>query len=416
MDNLICGLLGEKLGHSYSPELHALLGDYPYQLFEVAPRDLGDFLRRGEFHGLNVTIPYKKTLAEVCDELTEAASAIGSVNTVLRREDGTLFGDNTDAAGFEAMIRHSGIEIEGKKCLIFGSGGASLSVRYVLNRLGAGEIVVISRSGEDNYDNLDRHADARVLVNATPLGTYPNTGVSPVDLRGFPVCEGVLDLVYNPARTHLLLQAEALGIPHEGGLYMLVEQARRSAKVFFGEDFPLLTTQTAFGTLWARKENRILIGMPGCGKTTVGQALAELLGRPFADADQELEQELGMSCGDFISRKGEEAFRERETAVLERLGKQSGMVIATGGGCVTRPENYPLLHQNGTIFFLERPLSSLPKEGRPLSQRGKLEDLYAIRLPMYRRFADCVIPNEEDPAETAKAVEEAYEAFHHQRT
>ena len=416
MDNLICGLLGEKLGHSYSPELHALLGDYPYQLFEVAPKDLGDFLRRGEFHGLNVTIPYKKTLAEVCDELTEAAKAIGSVNTVLRREDGTLFGDNTDAAGFEAMIRHSGIGIEGKKCLIFGSGGASLSVRYVLNKLGAGEIVVISRSGEDNYGNLDRHADARVLVNATPLGTFPNTGVSPVDLRDFPACEGVLDLVYNPARTHLLLQAEALGIPHEGGLYMLVEQARRSAKVFFGEDFPLLTTQTAYETLWARKENRILIGMPGCGKTTVGRALAELLGRPFVDADLELEKELETSCGDFISRKGEEVFRERETAVLERLGKQSGMVIATGGGCVTRPGNYPLLHQNGTIFFLERPLSRLPKEGRPLSQRGKLEDLYAIRLPMYRRFADCVIPNEGDPAETAKAVEEAYEAFHHQRT
>ena len=416
MEQLICGLLGEKLGHSYSPELHALLGDYPYQLFEVAPRDLGDFLRRGEFHGLNVTIPYKKTLAEVCDELTEAAKAIGSVNTVLRREDGTLFGDNTDAAGFEAMIRHSGIGIEGKKCLIFGSGGASLSVRYVLNKLGAGEIVVISRSGEDNYGNLDRHADARVLVNATPLGTFPNTGVSPVDLRDFPACEGVLDLVYNPARTHFLLQAEALGIPREGGLYMLVEQARRSAKVFFGEDFPLLTTQTAYETLWARKENRILIGMPGCGKTTVGRALAELLGRPFVDADLELEKELETSCGDFISRKGEEVFRERETAVLERLGKQSGMVIATGGGCVTRPGNYPLLHQNGTIFFLERPLSRLPKEGRPLSQRGRLEDLYAIRLPMYRRFADCVIPNEGDPAETAKAVEEAYEAFHHQRT
>ena len=417
MEQLICGLLGEKLGHSYSPELHALLGDYPYQLFEVAPRDLGDFLRRREFHGLNVTIPYKRTVAEVCDELTDAAAAIGSVNTVLRREDGSLFGDNTDAAGFEAMIRHGGIEIEGKKCLIFGSGGASLSVRYVLEKLGAGEIVVISRSGEDNYDNLDRHADARVLVNATPLGTYPNTGVSPVDLRDFPACEGVLDLVYNPARTHLLLQAEALGIPHEGGLYMLAEQARRSAKVFFGNDFPLLTTQTAYETLWARKENRILIGMPGCGKTTVGKALAALLGRPFLDADQELEQELGMPCGDYITRNGEADFRQRETAVLERLGKQSGMVIATGGGCVTRAENYSLLHQNGTIIFLERPLSRLSREGRPLSQRGRLEDMYVIRLPMYRRFADCIVPNEgEDPAATARAVEEAYEAFHHQRT
>lgn len=415
MTELRCGLLGETLGHSYSPELHALLGDYPYALFEVPPKALGDFLRAGEFHGLNVTIPYKTTLAQVCDELTEAAGAIGSVNTVLRRPDGTLLGDNTDAAGFRAMVRRGGIDVAGRKCLVFGSGGASRSVVYVLEKLGAGEIVVISRTGEDNYDNLDRHADAGILVNATPLGTYPNTAAAPADLRRFPACQGVLDLVYNPARTAFLQQAEALGIPFQGGLYMLVEQARASAKVFFGEDIPLLRTETVYETLRARKENRILIGMPGCGKSTVGRALADLLGRPFVDADLELEAELEMPCGDFITRRGEEAFRERETALLEKLGKESGLVIATGGGCVTRPENYPLLHQNGAMIFLERELSKLPKRGRPLSQRGKLEDMYTIRLPMYRRFADCVVPNTGEPQEVALAVEEAYEAFRHKR-
>lgn len=410
-----CGLLGEKLGHSYSPELHALLGDYAYELFEVAPGALGDFIRTGDFHGLNVTIPYKTALVDVCDELTEAAAAIGSVNTILRREDGTLLGDNTDAAGFEAMVKHSGIQVPGRKCLVFGSGGASRSVRYVLEKLGAGQVVVISRTGEDNYDNLDRHADAQILVNTTPLGMYPDTAAAPADLRDFPACQGVLDVVYNPARTAFLQQAEALGLPCVGGLLMLVEQARCSAKIFFGDERPLIRTETAWQTMRERKENRILIGMPGCGKTTVGRALANQLGRPFVDTDAQLEEMLEMPCGEFISRRGEAVFRAHETALLEKLGKESGLVIATGGGCVTRPENYPLLHQNGTMIFLERELSKLPKKGRPLSQRGRLEDLYTIRLPMYRRFADCIVANNGQPEDVARDVEDAYEAFSRQR-
>ena len=280
-------------------------------------------------------------------------------------------------------------------------------------RLGAGEIVVISRSGEDNYDNLDRHADAQVLVNATPLGMYPDTAAAPADLRDFPACEGVLDVVYNPARTALLQQAEVLDIPHLGGLLMLAEQARCSAKVFFGEAIPLVRAETACDVLRSRKENRVLIGMPGCGKSTVGRALADRLDRPFVDTDTELEKILEMPCGEFITRRGEPAFRAHETALLEKLGKESGLVIATGGGVVTRPENYPLLHQNGRLIFLERELSKLPKKGRPLSQRGALEDLYTIRLPMYRRFADCIVPNAGSPEDVARAVEEAYEALSH---
>lgn len=274
------GLLGEKLGHSYSPELHAFFGDYEYELFEVAPDQLGDFIRNGDFQGLNVTIPYKTTMLALCDDLTEAAAAIGSVNTVVRHPDGSLFGDNTDAAGFEGLVWKSRISIRGRKCLVLGSGGASLSVQYVLHKLGAGEIVVISRSGPDNYENLAKHADAEVIVNTTPVGMYPNTAAAPVDLRRFPRCQGVLDLIYNPARTALMQQAEALKIPNMGGLFMLAEQARCAASVFTGKAVPAIKAEEAWKTLGSRKENRILIGMPGCGQVYRGQGP----GRPAGPA------------------------------------------------------------------------------------------------------------------------------------
>ncbi len=406
-----CGVLGEKLGHSYSPELHALFADYDYSLFEVKPENLGDFIRTGDFHGLNVTIPYKTTMLAICEHLTEAAEEIGSVNTVIRQPDGSLLGDNTDAIGFEGMVWKSRIRILGRKCLVLGSGGASLSVQHVLRKLGASEIVVISRTGENTYETLDRHRDAAVIVNATPVGMYPNTAHTPLDLRPFKQCEGVLDLIYNPTRTALLQQAEFLGIPCMGGLYMLVEQARCAAQLFTGEMIPAIRTKEAYDTMRSRKENRILIGMPGSGKSCIGSALAALLQMPFVDTDKELEKRFGMSVGEYITRNGEADFRREETTLLAELGKSSGLVIATGGGVVTKPENYPILHQNGTMIFLERELSKLPKKGRPLSLRGNLQDMYTMRLPMYRRFADITVANDQSPTVVAEKIEALYEHF-----
>ena len=388
-----CGLLGRKLGHSYSPQIHSHLASYEYTLFEKEPEELEAFLKNGGFTGLNVTIPYKKDVIPYLDELSPTAKRLGAVNTIVRREDGTLIGHNTDYFGFRSMVGRSGLAVAGKKVLVLGSGGASNTAVAALEEMGA-QVVVISRSGENNYDNLHRHADAAVIVNTTPVGMYPKTGVSPISLERFQKLEGVLDVVYNPARTQLLLDAESRGLIAMNGLWMLVAQAKESAEWFAGVQIPDGKIAKIHGLLRAQMENIVLIGMPGCGKTTVGQALATMQGKRFVDADAVLEERVGRKITDIIPTDGEEAFRQMETDTLAELGKQSGLVIATGGGCVTRERNYPLLHQNGTILWLTRELDKLPTHGRPLSQTGKLEQMYAVREPMYRRFADAVISND----------------------
>ena len=388
-----CGLLGRKLGHSYSPQIHSHLASYEYTLFEKEPEELEAFLKNGGFTGLNVTIPYKKDVIPYLDELSPTAKRLGAVNTIVRREDGTLIGHNTDYFGFCSMVGRSGLAVAGKKVLVLGSGGASNTAVAALEEMGA-QVVVISRSGENNYDNLHRHADAAVIVNTTPVGMYPKTGVSPISLEQFQKLEGVLDVVYNPARTQLLLDAESRGLIAMNGLWMLVAQAKESAEWFAGMQIPDGKIAQIHGLLRAQMENIVLIGMPGCGKTTVGQALATMQGKRFVDADAVLEERVGRKITDIIPTDGEEVFRKMETDTLAELGKQSGLVIATGGGCVTRERNYPLLHQNGTILWLTRDLNKLPTHGRPLSQTGKLQQMYAVREPMYRRFADAVISND----------------------
>lgn len=398
-----CGLLGRKLGHSYSPQIHSYLGTYSYDLFEKEPKEVADFIRNGDFTAINVTIPYKKDVIPYLDELSPTAQKMGSVNTVVRRSDGTLFGHNTDYFGFTSMVRRSGIPVVGKKALVLGSGGTSNTAVKALADLGA-QVVIISRSGENNYENLDLHADASVIVNTTPVGMYPKTGVAPVDLKRFPQLEGVLDVIYNPARTQLLLDAEAMGLPHDNGLWMLVAQAKEAAEYFTGTKLDDSMIETIHRKLSVQMQNIVLIGMPGCGKSTIGALLAKKLGRTLVDADAEIEQLAGKTIPEIFAQDGEDAFRNWETQVLAELGKRSGLVIATGGGCVTRQRNYPLLHQNGSIVWLQRDIQVLPTDGRPLSQANDLGVMYTKRKPLYEAFADFSADNNSTPEATVSAI------------
>lgn len=398
-----CGLLGRTLSHSYSPKIHKLLGDYPYSLYEVAPEELKDFLNNEPFTGVNVTMPYKKDVIPYCDELSPAAKLLGAVNTVVRQGNGKLIGHNTDYFGFRSMVERSGLEVKNKKVLVLGSGGASATVVAVLNKLGA-NVVIISRSGKNNYNNLELHTDAQLIVNATPVGMYPNVGVSPVDLSRFPRLEGVLDIIYNPCRTELLMQAEKLGIVAVNGLWMLVAQAKESAQWFTGKEIPDSAIGEIYEKLQNDTENLVLIGMPGCGKSTVGALLAEKTGKRFVDTDKVIEETAGMSIPEIFATFGEEHFRKLEADVLRRLGMESGLVIATGGGCVTLPENYPALHQNGTIIWLKREIHKLPVTGRPLSHKDSLQKMYTRREPLYQAFADMVVDNNGCPDDAAAQI------------
>lgn len=400
-----CGLLGQHLTHSYSPAIHRLLGDYAYELFEIQPEKLEDFLQNGDFSGLNVTIPYKKAVIPYMTELTPIAQKLGAVNTIVRRADGCLVGHNTDYFGFSSMIRHSGLNVAGKKCLVLGSGGASNTAVAVLEELGA-TAVVISRRGENNYQNLHLHQDAKLIVNATPVGMYPNCGQAAVELDRFSQPEGVLDLVYNPARTKLLLDAECRALVALNGLWMLVAQAKESAEFFTGKPIDNCVIPPIFQQMKYQMENILLIGMPGCGKSTVGAALAAQLDRPFVDIDIEIEKQAGKSIAAIFAQDGEKAFRRLETEVLQQFTCRSGLVISTGGGCVTVRENWPLLRQNSRIIWLQRSLSQLPTQGRPLSR--DLPQLYARRKDQYAALAHRIIDNNGPIERTINQILEEY--------
>lgn len=399
---MICGLLGRKLGHSYSPQIHKILADYDYRLFEKEPEELEDFLKHGDFTGINVTVPYKKTVIPFLDELSPRAQRLGAVNTIVRR-NGKLIGHNTDYFGFTSLLAKSGLRVAGKKVLVLGSGGASNTAVAALEEEGA-KVVVISRSGDNNYGNLHLHKDASLIINATPVGMYPNVTESPVNLAVFPALEGVLDVIYNPARTKILLDAEKWGLVTANGLYMLVAQAKEASEWFQNTAIDDSCIREIYAMLRRQMENIILIGMPGSGKTSVGKALAQKLGKPFFDADAVLEETYGRKISDIILNDGEEAFRKMESAVLLELCAKSGLVVATGGGCVTREENYAHLHRNGTIVRISRDLSKLPTEGRPLSHKDKLVQMFETRDPMYRKFADFTVDNNQSLADTVNNI------------
>ena len=405
------GLLGEKLGHSYSPEIHALLKGYEYKLYEVPNEDVGRFLNETDLSGMNVTIPYKKTVMDYCVSLSDIAKRMGAVNTLVKEKDG-WHGYNTDYYGFSELVNVSGIEVRGKKALVFGSGGASNTVCRVLEDKGASEIRVISRTGEDNYGNLHKHKDARILVNTTPVGMYPKNGEAAFKVRDFPLCEGVLDVIYNPARTKVMMEAEELQIPCAGGLYMLTAQAKRSAELFTGTAIDDALIGSITKKLENDMQNIILIGMPGSGKSAIGRTLGRMTGRRLIEIDAEIEKTAGKDIPSIFAESGEEGFRKIETEVMRDLCRLSGCIISTGGGCVTRRENYPLLHQNGHIFWIKRDLKLLAKKGRPISLKTPAEQIYADRKDKYEAFADVVIDNDSTVNAAAERILDELKSIH----
>lgn len=398
------GLLGEKLGHSFSPEIHSMLGNYEYRLFEVEKNELENFIKHGEWDGINVTIPYKKEVMPFLDEISENAQKIGSVNTVVRRSDGTLFGDNTDYYGFLYTVKRSGINFSGKKVLALGTGGASLAVKAVISDLNAGEIISISRSGENNYQNIKNHADADIIVNTTPVGMYPKNLVSPVKVSDFTRLSAVFDIIYNPQKTQLTLDAEKLDIPAFSGLSMLVAQAKRASEIFFDKEIDDSVTEKILKKVSTDMKSIVLIGMPGSGKSSIGNFLAEKTGREFLDTDEEAEKIAVLSPAEIIKTQGEKSFRKIENEAVKSLCKLSGKIIATGGGVVTNEDNFDAIRQNSTVFFINRDISVLPTDNRPLSQKNSLDDMFKIRLPLYRKFCDFEIDGNGTIEEVAQRI------------
>ena len=370
--SLKCGLLGEKLGHSRSPEIHRKLGGYDYRLYEKTPAEVEEFLLRGDYDVLNVTIPYKKVAFGLCREVSPVAAELGNVNVVVKRLDGTLFGDNTDKAGFEKLVSLVGVPVNGRKCVVLGTGGAAMTAAAALRGLGAGAVVHISRSGPDNYTNLERHADAAILVNATPVGMFPHVEDQPVSLSAFPRCAAVIDLIYNPSPTKLLAEAAARGIPQVGGLPMLEEQARL-ASVYMNA-------------------NLYLYGAPGSGKSTFGRQLAAAKEMPFVDLDDEIEARDGRKIADIFAQDGEAAFRAIEKAVLKRVSATPGQVVALGGGALLDPESRQVAEMSGRVIFLECPEEELVRrvslsQARPLLAGEAAKRLHALLAARHDHYA-----------------------------
>ncbi len=398
------GLLGRRLGHSLSPQIHGYFGDYPYTLMETEPDELAAVFENPPFRAMNVTIPYKKDVIPFCDELDDTARRIGSVNTI-RFDGDAVRGYNTDYAGFRYLLESNGIAIDGRKVLVLGSGGSSVTACCVLHDMHARDVTVISRSGEDNYGNLHRHADAEVIVNTTPVGMFPHNGTVPLEVDAFPACEAVVDIIYNPLKTALLLDAEQRGIPAVNGLAMLVAQGKRAAEIFLDTAIADAVVEDTVALMERRFRNVVLVGMPGCGKSTVGRRLAAVLHKEFCDTDALTEQEIGTTIPALIAERGEPAFRDAEAAAVAAAGKRLGNVIATGGGAVLREDNRRALRQNGVVVFLERPLDKLATDGRPLSRDGAaLAALYEQRLPLYRAVADVSVAVADDVDETCARI------------
>lgn len=405
------GLLGRTLGHSFSPRIHNALGNTNYELFEREPSQLQEFFANPELQGINITFPYKVNALEACDVVDPRAERIGCVNTMVRK-DGKWHGYNTDYDGFVFTLKHAGIDVSGKECIILGDGASSATVHVALEDLGAKSITHLSRKTAPLYTDAPNYYEtAQIIINCTPIGMYPHNPASLIDIMQFSKLEGVVDLIYNPRRTILLLQAEMMDIPHCDGLPFLVAQGVEAANHFQGESFGTKEIEQILRDMRREKENIILIGMPGVGKTTVGKVIGKEMGRTCIDVDQELAKEIG-DISTYITEQGEAAFREKEAEMIAKLGTQTGIVISTGGGCVTVPKNFAHLRQNGRIYQLTQPVEKLSTSGRVLSSGGieRLRELEETRTPMYESFAQCIVEHNRNAPETVAAILEDFEA------
>ena len=391
------GLIGEKLGHSFSREIHNLLASYTYDLKELPKNELDTFMKSRNFKGINVTIPYKESVIPYLDEIDEAAKAIGAVNTIVNRE-GRLIGYNTDFYGMRELLLSRSIRIEKRFVAVLGTGGTSKTACAVAKSLGASRIVRVSRNphsdGDISYDELEAiKTDIQIIINTTPVGMYPNENCAPLDIDGFSALEGVVDAIYNPLRTKLISDARARQIRAAGGLYMLVAQAARAAELFTGDCNMMQKTEKAYCSILKNKQNIVLVGMPGSGKSTLGRMLAKKTGKAFYDSDSEIEKQTGMCIPDYFSKYGEDGFRAIETDVIKRLSLLGGIVIATGGGAVIRSENIDSLAKNGIIVYLDRPISDIKiTSNRPLTRSvDDLKKKYYERHEMYEKSADITV-------------------------
>ena len=402
------GLIGRNINYSFSKEIHAAFADYDYSIINLEPEEVSGFFAKKEYSGYNVTIPYKRDAAALCDELSPQAKAIGSVNTVVLRKDGTLFGDNTDYYGFLNMAEKAGVDFNGKKVLVFGNGATSATICAAVKDKG-GNITVISRNGKTTYADLPQHKDAQILINATPVGTFPETENQITSIDQFEQAEAVLDVVYTPLKSRFVQQGLEHGLKASGGLPMLVGQAKKAAELFSGKEISKEDEERVYHKILRQKQNLILIGMPGAGKTSLGKAAAEKLGRQFFDIDSEIEKRERMTIPEIFTKFGESHFRAIETEVIAEITKTSGAVIATGGGAVMNRRNRLNIRQNGFCVLIRRDLSKLPLDGRPVSKAKGTKALEKERMPVYKELADAEIMNNGTFDQALAGILEAFE-------